>query len=267
MIKGLYSAASAMLANLSRHGTLSHNVSNLDTPGFKQVLVSLDDFIETAVVDPPGPTAGASSTQQVSLRQTSLRQTSLRRIGDLGLGVESSLEMVDFTPGGLRFTGQPLDLALQGAGFFRIQTPNGERYTRDGRFIRDVEGSLVTVDGYPVLDDGGQPIKLPTGDLFISGDGVLMVNGTEAARLGLAAFDNPETELGRDLPNTFKAAGGPTGEELGTVHQGYLEMSNANPAQLMTQMVAVSRAYEASQQMVQTQDELLGKAINSLGSF
>jgi flagellar hook-basal body protein len=127
MIKGLYSAVSAMLANLSRHGTLSHNVSNLDTPGFKQVLVSLDDFVETAVVDPPGPTTGARR---------------LRRIGDLGLGVESSPEMVDFTPGGLRFTGQPLDLALQGAGFFRIQTPNGERYTRDGRFIRDVEGSL-----------------------------------------------------------------------------------------------------------------------------
>jgi flagellar basal body rod protein FlgG len=262
MIKGLYSAASAMLANLSRHGTLSHNVSNLDTPGFKQVLVSLDDFIETSVVDPPGPTAGARS-----LRQTSLRQTSLRRIGDLGLGVESTPEMVDFSPGGLRFTGQPLDLALQGPGFFRIQTPNGERYTRDGRFVRDVEGSLVTVDGYPVLDDGGQPIELPAGDLFISGDGALMVNGTEAARLGLAAFDNPESELERDLPNTFSAAGAPTGEELGSVHQGYLEMSNANPAQLMTQMVAVSRAYEASQQMVQTQDELLGKTINSLGSF
>ncbi len=252
MIKGLYAAASAMLANLNRHGTLAHNIANLDTPGFKQLLMSLDDFIQTAVVYPPGPTPAP---------------TSLQWIGNVGLGVESSPEITDFTPGGLRLTGQPLDLAIQGPGFFRLRTPNGERYTRDGRFGRDAQGNLVSVDGYFVLDENGQPINLPEGTVSIAADGAISVDGRPAGRIGLAAFANPAAELQRDLPNTFAANGAPSAQERGSIAQGYLEMSNANPAQLMTQMVAVGRAYEAAQQMVQTQDELLGKAISTLGNF
>jgi flagellar basal-body rod protein FlgF len=254
MIKGFYAAASAMIANITRHGILSHNVANLNTPGFKQVMVSMEDWAQTGVVVPPGPTAGPAG---------------LRWVGELGLGVEVTPETTDFTPGGLRLTGQPLDVAIQGAGFFRVQTPDGERYTRDGRFDRDIQGNLVTVDGYKVLNDGGQPITLPEGEVSIAPDGTITVNGAAAGRLGLATFANPEAELTRDLPNTFVAVGGAapttTGQPLGSVAQGYLEMSNANPAQLMTQMVAVSRAYEAAQQMVQNQDEMLGKAINTLG--
>jgi flagellar basal body rod protein FlgG len=250
MIKGLYAAASAMLANLSRHGTLSHNVANLDTPGFKEVLVSLDDWVGTTVVHPPGPTAGPSQ---------------LRWIGNLGLGVETTPEINNFAQGGMRVTGMPLDVAVEGPGFFRVETPNGERYTRDGRFMRDMEGNLVTVDGYFVLDDGGGRINIPEGEVSITPDGVITVNGQQAGQIGLAAFENPEAELTRDLPNTFAAAGEPTGEETGAIQQGALEMSNANPAQIMSQMVAVSRAYEAAQKMVQNQDELLGRTISTLG--
>jgi flagellar basal-body rod protein FlgF len=253
MIKGLYAAASAMLANLNRQGALAHNVSNLDTPGFKQLMVSMDEFTETEVIDPPGPTA--------SPRQ-------LRLIGDLGLGVETRPEGTDFTEGGMRYTGQPLDLAVNGEGFFRVQTPDGERYTRDGRFQRDSQGNLVTVDGYKVLSDGGQPINLPEGDITVTMDGTVMVAGKAAGKIGLASFQNPETELERDLANTFASTGGaPTGTTKGTINEGYLEMSNASPAEIMTQMVAVTRAYEAAQRMVQTQDELLGKSIANLGGF
>ncbi|PWH18092.1 MAG: hypothetical protein DDG59_06930 [Anaerolineae bacterium] len=252
MIKGLYAAASAMLANLYRQGLLAHNIANVDTPGFKQVLTSLDDFKETAAIYPFGPTAGLAN---------------LSWIGNFGLGVQTSSEVTDFLQGGLRLTGHPFDLAIQGEGFFRIQTPDGERYTRDGRFYRDIDGNLVTVDGYQVLDEGGQPINLPEGEFAVSPSGVILVNGQTIATLGLAAFEDPATELTRDGSNYFIAEGGPTSDAVGTVAQGYLEMSNANPAQLMTQMIAVARAYEAAQKMVQTQDELLGKAINSLGTF
>ncbi len=252
MIKGLYSAASAMLANLYRHGLLAHNIANVDTPGFKQVLTSLDEFKETAMIYPPGPTAGFAN---------------LRWIGNFGLGVQNSADITDFLQGGLRHTGHTFDFAIQGAGFFRIQTPDGERYTRDGRFYRDVDGNLVTVDGYQVLDEGGQPINLPEGELSVSPEGVILVNGQIIATLGLAAFEDPSAELTRDGSNYFAAEGGPTSDAVGSIAQGYLEMSNANPAQLMTQMIAVARAYEAAQKMVQTQDELLGKAINSLGTF
>jgi flagellar basal-body rod protein FlgF len=251
MIKGLYSAASAMLANLYRQGLLAHNVSNVDTPGFKQVLTALDDFKQSEVIFPT---------------DTNLSDSPLQWIGNLGLGVETAPDITDFEQGGLRHTGQSLDFAIEGAGFFRIQTPDGERYTRDGRFVRDIENNLVTIEGYQVLDDGGQPINLPDGDIVVSPDGTIMVNGQTIAKLGLASFENPVQELTRDLPNLFAAEGGPTSDVYGSVSQGYLEMSNANTAQLMTQMVSVTRAYEAAQKMVQTQDELLGKTISTLGS-
>jgi flagellar basal body rod protein FlgG len=251
MIKGLYSAASAMIANLTRQGILAHNVANLDTPGFKEILVSMDDWAQVPVIYPPGSTDLGD----------------LSWIGDLGLGVETSPEVTDYNQGGLQKTDQPYDFSIQGPGFFRIQTPDGERYTRDGRFERDIDGNLVTIDGYQVLDDAGQPINLPEGVTAVSLDGSIMVNGQSIAKIGLAAFENPDTELKRDLPNMFIAEGGATSDFTGTIQQGYLEMSNTNPSQLMTQMVAVARAYEAAQKMVQTQDELLGKTISQLGTF
>jgi flagellar basal body rod protein FlgG len=190
-----------------------------------------------------------------------------RALGDLGLGVETIDPVTDYVDGALRQTGEPLDLALHGAGFFRVQTPDGERLTRDGRFLRDADGTLVTVDGYQVLDAAGAPITLADGTVAVAGDGTLTVDGQAAGQLGLASFADPEAELARDPArgNLFIAAGQPTGQEQGTVVQGYLETSNINPAQLMTQMVSVGRAYEAAQMLVQTQDELLGRAISTLG--
>jgi flagellar basal body rod protein FlgG len=248
MIKGLYSAASAMLARVNQQNVLAHNVDNMDTPGFRQVLLALDDFTRTSTL---GASPGASTG---------------RYLGDLGLGVQTLAEEIDFTEGGLQFTGQPLDLAIQGQGFFRIRTPQGERYTRDGRFDRDAQGQLVTIDGYLVLSADGQPIVLDgEGEVTVGGDGTLFQDGQSAGRLGLVAFANPESELARSLPNLFSAAGAPSGEQLGVVSQGYLEASNVNPAQIMAQMTLIARNYEAAQQMVQNQDELLGRAINTLG--
>lgn len=252
MIKGFYSAASAMLAGLTRQNMLSHNLANLDTPGFKQVLLSLDDFVETRVSTRPGD---------------ELWPPAPRALGELGLGVETIPPETDYADGALRQTGQLLDVALQGAGFFRVQTPSGERYTRDGRFLRDAQGALVTVDGYAVLSEAGAPITLPDGRAAIAGDGTITVGGQAVARLGIASFADPAVQLTRDLPNLFAAAGAPTGTERGTVVQGFLETANVNPAQLMTQMVAVNRAYEAAQMLVQVQDQLLGRAISSLGQL
>ncbi|MEN6392959.1 MAG: flagellar hook-basal body protein [Anaerolineaceae bacterium] len=252
MIKGLYAAASAMVANLTRQSTISHNIANLDTPGFKQIMVSLDDFIDTSVIFPPGDLNGAANNQY---------------IGNLGLGVDTAPETTNFDQGGLRETGEMLDFAIQGEGFFRVMTPNGERYTRDGRFSRDLDGNLVTIDGYKVLDESGSEINLPDGDVTVASDGTIQVEGVDAGKIGIASFLNPATELSRDLPNTFSANSAPNGEEVGTIEQGYLEMSNANSADLMTQMVAVARAYEAAQSMVQNQDELLSRTISTLGKY
>lgn len=249
MIKGLYAAASAMLAGMYRQQAIAHDVSNLETPGFKQVLTSLDDFVQTGInqVDPNDP------------------MEIVNHLGNLGLGVETVPDITDYQQGGLKSTGNPLDLAIDGAGFFRVKTPDGDRYTRDGRFLRDANGSLVTVNGFNVLSASGGPIKIADGEVGIGPDGAITVNGTAAGQIGIFSFKDQKLELTRDGENTFAAKGNPTGTEKGSIVQSYLEMSNSNPTQLMTQLVEVTRSYEAAQQLVSNQDELLGKAIASLG--
>lgn len=252
MIKGLYSAASAMIANINREQALAHDVANLDTPGFKQVLTSLNDWENTtvAVGDPNNP------------------QVSVRYPGYLGLGVKSAEDTTDFSQGALNPTSSLTDVAIDGNGFFRIKTPAGERYTRDGRFLRDSSGQLVTVDGYQVLDSSGAAIKLPEGDPLINTDGTITINGTTVAKLGLAGFKDPKAELTRDGENTYVAKNAPSDStNIGPVVQSYLEASNADSTQIMTQMVQVARSYQAAQQMVSNQDELLGKTISSLGKI
>jgi flagellar basal-body rod protein FlgF len=249
MIKGLYSAVTAMVMNAARQQVLSHNISNMETPGFKQILTTAQDFMQDQAVYSNGYTLKGD----------------IDYLGLLGLGTQIGEEFIDFEQGALQDTGNQLDLALEGNGFFTVDTPDGQRYTRDGRFLRDADNNLVTVDGYQVLDDAGQPIQLPDGDISVAPDGAISVNGTAVATLGIGVFTNPETELQHTEGNLFTGPAASTGEEVPRVVQGYLETSNANPSQLMTQLVEVARSYEAAQKLVQNQDELLGKAIASLG--
>ncbi len=249
MIKGLYSAVTAMVMNATRQQVLSHNISNMQTPGFKQILTTAEDFMQNQAV----------YSNELRAKGT------IDYLGLLGLGTQISDEYIDFEQGALQDTGNPLDLALQGNGFFTVDTPDGQRYTRDGRFLRDADNNLVTVDGYQVLDNAGQPIQLPDGDVSVGPDGAINVNGNAVATLGIGVFANPETELQHTEGNLFTGPEASTGEDVPQVVQGYLEMSNANPSQLMTQLVEVARSYEAAQKLVQNQDELLGKTIASLG--
>jgi flagellar basal body rod protein FlgG len=251
MIKGLYAAASAMLFNAARQQTISHNIANLQTPGFKQILSAAQDFL-------PGRAAYSSDL-------TSQAQT-VSYLGALGLGVQPAADWVDYAQGALQQTDNPLDFALQGENaFFRLQTPNGERYTRDGRFQRDAENTLVSIDGYPVLDDAGQPITLPAGEVSLTSQGALLLEGEPLATLGIGVFQTPSTELQHTEGNLFTGPAASTAEDPPQVVQGWLETSNANPSQLMTQLVEVARSYEAAQKLVQNQDELTGKTIASLG--
>ncbi len=250
MIKGFYAAVSSMLVNTYKQQVLSQNISNLVTPGFKQVLTTAQDFMKTGVLYSPG---------------NLLNDTQLDNIGQVGLGAENGIERVDFTQGGLQSTENPYDLAIQGNGFFRLQTPDGIRYTRDGRFIRDAQNTLVSVEGFPVLNDSNQKITLPVGDMAVGPDGKIEVNGQAVAQLGISTFADPWTELVSDRGNMFAGPAQSTGTPDWQIAQSYLEMSNSNPTYLMTEMIQVARSYEAAQKMVQNQDELLGKTIASLG--
>jgi len=249
MIKGLYSAVSAMVMNAARQQVLSHNVANLQTPGFKQVLTTVEDFMQN---------------QSVYTSENSLNR-SVDYIGTLGLGTQIGAEYIDYQQGALLDTGNPLDFALEGNGFFSVKTPDGNRYTRDGRFLRDADNTLVTIEGFQVLDDAGQAIQLPEGEISVGPDGALSVNGTAVAQLGIGVFANPDTDLQHTEGNLFTGPAASTSQDAARVVQGYLEGSNANPSQLMTQLVEVGRSYEAAQNMVRNQDELLGRTIASLG--
>lgn len=249
MIKGLYSAVSGMITNAARQQVLSHNIANLQTPGFKQVLTTVEDFMQNQDVQSPQNTP----------------KSNLEYLGQVGLGAQISREFIDFSQGALMDTGNQLDLAIEGNAMFKVKTPDGDRYTRDGRFIRDVDNKLVTVEGYKVLDSAGQEITLPEGDVAVAPDGTITVKGTKVTQLGFGTFKNPEEEIQHTGGNLFTGPDASTSDEVPQVVQGYLEASNANPSQLMTQLVEVARSYEASQKIVQNQDELLGKTIASLG--
>lgn len=263
MLKGIYSAASAMVAGLNRQAVITHNIDNLETPGFKEILVSMDDYLETAVTEKSQ--RNGTSASLPFLDNTGINK--LRRIGDLGLGVLTTPETSNFEQGSLQITNEPLDVAINGEGFFRVQTPDGIRYTRDGRFLRDASGTLVTIDGYQVLGKNGSPIKLDDGLVEIGPDGTISVGEKTAGQIDLVGFLDPEAELTRDLPNTFTAAGNPTSTEVGLIAQGAIETSNVDTAKLMTQMISTTRAYEAAAQLLKAQDDLLGKSIASLGNF
>jgi len=263
MIKGFYAAASAMVSGMQRQMVLTHNIDNLDTPGFKQILSSMDEFMET----PVSKQSQFSSTPELPAVLQSKGFNKISRLGNLGLGVMSGDETTDFTEGAVQITSRELDVAALGNGFFRVQTAAGERYTKDGRFIKDAAGVLKTVDGNNVLADGGGTITLPTGEINIDTNGQITVDGEIVAKLGVAYFEDPAASLTRDGANTFTGTGAQTDSTKVTIQQYALESSNADLTQIMTQMMQTSRAYEAAQRLVQTQDSLLGQSISTLGQF
>ena len=246
MIKGLYSAVSAMIASANKHALNVHNTANLNTPGFKQVFTTMQAFKQTEVFS-NGINYLAGSHES---------------IGMLGLGVTTMGTKTKYSDGALQATNNPFDLAIQGEGFFRILTSSGERYTRDGRFIRDANGSLVTVDGNRVLNSSGTAIEIPDGEMSVNSIGEVLVNGELTAQLGIAEFANPETQLEKADGNLFEALETPAQSvSNSSIRQGYLEMSNVN----MVDLLMSTKTYEAAQKMVQNQDELLGKSIATLG--
>lgn len=248
MLKGIYTAVSAMLAGVNKQALKAHNTANVDTPGFKEVFTTMQESGRTEVYRSTG----------VGIGQT------LESIGHLGLGVITTETKTKYGDGELQVTNQPLDFAIQGKGFFRIMTPEGERFTRDGRFSRDANGMLVTVDGFNVLDSSGNSIQLIDGEPILDTQGGIFINGKLVAELGISEFSNPESELKNEGGNHFIALGSISQSTANTtIQQGYLEKSNVNVLDLMLG----TKSYQAAQIMVQNQDELLGKSISTLGKI
>ena len=214
---------------------VAHNIANISTAGFRREGVVFSEHIARLGKDP-----------SLSMAYANARH-------------------VDLTQAGLANTGAPFDFAIQGEGFFLIETPDGERLTRAGSFTPSAEGELVTPDGYRLLDAGGAPIFIPPDAkaVAMASDGTLSANGQPIAQVGLWQPTDPLAL--RHQSGTMFSAGDLEPAEGATVMQGMLEDSNVQPISEIARMIEVQRAYELGQKFLDAEDERVRGVIQTLG--
>lgn len=253
MIRGWYIGSSGMNAQQNRLDAISNNLANVDTAGYKRDVSVSKSFSELLL----------RRTEADGVYKTSVGSADAAPvIGKLGLGVETNENFTEFEQGSFRSTGSSSDLALSGEGFFAVQTPAGERYTRNGNFILGKEGILETKDGYPLLGEKG--LILPGDDKFVvNEDGMIYSkDGDFIDRVKVVRFDN-ERYL-KKMGNSLWSANDISGEayvaegfERPKMMQGYMETSNVNVVNEMVRMIEVNRAYEANQKSIQSEDSMM----------
>jgi flagellar basal-body rod protein FlgF len=232
MADGIYVAASGALARAQQLELLANNLANLETAGFREEPAVFREHLGRALAPDPGSSG-------LPLAPGTERQSVARIHVVLSPGGASA------EPGPLEKSDQPLDLALEGEGYFVLQTPQGVRYTRDGHFQVDAAGRLAAQDGALVLGEKG-PLALPKGAPTISPDGAVSVGSQEIGRLRLATFPTG-ADLTREGANRWASAAKPL-PAAPQVRQGFLEGSNVEALEEMVQLIAAQRGFEALQQ-------------------
>lgn len=260
MFRALYTAASGMIAQQLSLDNIANNLANASTAGFRRRRLQFQDLLYQNLVVP-----GSAATQQTTV------PTGLQ----IGLGTRPVSSEIIQTQGDFTQTDNPLDLSIQGKGFFQVSLPSGETaYTRGGAFHMDGEGNLVTADGDPIEPS----IAIPPDALTISigSDGTVSVTqpGQQAAQqvgsIELALFPNPAglNSIGKNLFLPTEASGDPIvgtpggSEGLGTLQQGMLEGSNVNVVEEFIQMILTQRSYEANSRVVRAADEMFQQTNN-----
>lgn len=259
MNEALYTAASGALVQQIRLEVLSNNLANVNTVGFKG-----DRTIFSTVLG-----SAAAAGEQTGDAATSARSVaSVSGVSSTNVGVVLEGVKTDFSAGPVTQSGNPLDVALNGNGFFSVKTPTGTLYTRAGTFFLDAEERLVTADGFPVLGEGGE-VRIQGETVTIGADGTVQVDGNQVATLKVVEF-SPETVM-QKIGDTLCAPLDPTATESKAVScevlQGYVEQSNVNAVKSMTEMIEVLRAYEAYQKVIQAVDGVTGTLINEVGTM
>jgi flagellar basal-body rod protein FlgG len=257
MVRSLYSSASGMEAQQANLDVIANNLANVNTTGFKRSKIEFQDLLyETTRT--PGAEQGAGTQLPTGLQ--------------IGHGSRVVATSKVFTEGELTQTGEQLDLAINGDGFFQVQMPDGTlAYTRDGALKRSSTGQVTTSDGLP-LQGGFQPIPAGTTSITISSSGEVTTtsaSGTSNFQVQLVRFTNPAglNSIGGNLYTESLASGTPeTGTPnesgFGALQQGYLEMSNVKVVQEMVNMIVAQRAYEVNSKSVQSADEMMQESNN-----
>lgn len=242
MDNAIYVGVSRQMVLRREMDIIANNIANLDTTGFK---------VESLMhkTDPAAPAYTQGGPSPVKF-------------------VAGDMVARDFGQGALNKTGAPLDMAIEGEGFFQIQTPNGPRFTRDGRFTTDGTGRLVTQNGLAVLDDGGGEILIDPekGQVAIGADGTMSQGDERVGKVGMYTFAN-QSALEKSGDNTFRNASNlqPQPATTAKLRQGHLETSNVKAVLEITRMVEVSRAYESTAKMIDSEAELSRRSVERLG--
>jgi flagellar basal-body rod protein FlgG len=259
MLRSLYIGATGMIAQQLSLDVVANNLANANTTGYKKGRADFQDLMYQ-IVQEPGTTANQAGTGPTGIQ--------------VGLGVRPAAVGKIFTQGDFQSTNNPLDVAIEGDGFFQITLPNGESaYTRSGAFKINEDGYLTTAEGYLVEPNIALPAD--TLEITISAAGTVAVSQPNSSALNtvgelqVARFQNPAglRAIGKNLFQETESSGAPTlavpGEEgSGTLAQRFLEGSNVSVVEEVVQMVTSQRAYEANSKVIQTADQILQLALN-----
>lgn len=244
MLKGLYTSALSLSFLNKQQEVAANNLANSDTPGYKKETALARSFPEMLVY---------------RLNDRVSPQDKPPYVGKISMGVQLEEVITSYENGTKKQTGDPLQLALISEGYFTVETPQGERYTRNGEFNLRSDGVLVTSDGYPLLGQNGE-ITINSGDFSCDEQGRVFSGGQLIDRLRIVTFAQPPVKEGSCL---FRGEN-PEELPLAQVAQGYLEGSNSQPIEEMVNILNITRAYEANQKIIQTMDSTLEKAVNEI---
>ena len=278
MVRGIYTGASGMISSMDEMNTVANNLANVNTDGYKKetsVLKAFPEMLMRRIND--------NGVVKFPLGSYDLAPIA----GKIGTGVEFNESFIRYDQGSLTETGNEMDFALESEGFLTVMTENGERYTRAGSFTISNDGYLVDKKGSKVMGENGF-IRVGQNNFQVDKEGNIYVNSdyeptdfvekagnewkgmTKLDRMKIVDF--PEKRyLEKEGYTNYRESdfSGPAvileGNNRPNVKQGFLEKSNVDPVMEMTRMIEIQRLYEANQKVIQTSDEVLGKAINQVG--
>lgn len=237
MENATYTALTRQSGLMNEMRVVANNIANSSTTGYRSEGVIFAEHVKSLGPDNPS----------LSMATATARET-------------------EFSQGALTQTGGPFDLAIEGDGFFLIETPQGERLSRAGAFTPNENGDLVTPEGFRVLDAGGAPVFVPqgAGPVGIAPDGTISAGGQPVGQIGLVTPTDPLGMIREDGVR-FRADGGYEQNVTGRMLQGFVEESNVDPVLEVTRMIEVQRAYELGQSFIDKEDERIRAAIQALG--
>ena len=266
MHRGIYEAASGMLVQETHLDVITNNLANVDTPGYKRRISATADF--SALLDRIEKVSEDGETKLTSVLPADMPFKGRQVIGSVALAAIFSEDVMDTFPGVLKTTESPLDVAIDGQGFFALADENGNTfYTREGNFVLDNNGNIVNPNGLMLQGEGGAiNIGNNARDITINHTGQVIINGNEVVgRLAVFNFENPTylKHEGKNLLTPTEQSGEAEAVEGFKVWSGALEMSNVEVVTEMVRMIEAQRIYEGASKALMTHDENTSRMITS----